>query len=122
MKNQIIKLLKISDVSYYRWRKERKIFGLLEKYFTTKDLEEYLKTGSIDKQEIVKDLSMKDLEELKGHKEKDYHKMKKDELFKEHEKLLAFLSIVHGNLEIVVDFIQEKDKKRRNDDDKNLGE
>ena len=55
MKKQIIELLKISDVSYYRWKKERKIFELLEKYFSDNDLEEFLSTGKITRLELYKE-------------------------------------------------------------------
>jgi len=47
MKKQIIELLNISDVSYYRWKKERKIFDLLEYAFSSSDLQEFLDTGKI---------------------------------------------------------------------------
>ena len=56
MKKEICKLLKISEVSYYRWRKERKVFSLLEKYFTEEDLSEFLETGEITKQERLNEL------------------------------------------------------------------
>jgi hypothetical protein len=55
MKKQIIELLKISDVSYYRWKKERKIFELLEKYFSDNDLKEFLSTGKITRLELCKE-------------------------------------------------------------------
>lgn len=50
-KKVICELLGISDKSYYRWREERKIFPLLEKYFKKEDLEEFLETGKIKKLE-----------------------------------------------------------------------
>ena len=43
----ICELLDISEKSYYRWKKERKIFTLLEKYFSDEELEEFLQNGSI---------------------------------------------------------------------------
>lgn len=52
-KKMICELLGISDKSFYRWKEERKIFNLLEKYFTKKDLEEFLSTGKIDKFENI---------------------------------------------------------------------
>jgi len=61
MKESIKKLLQISDVSYYRWKKERPIFDLLEKYFTKEELEEFLKSGKIEKLEIIKEISTDDL-------------------------------------------------------------
>lgn len=51
MKKEICDLLNISEVSYYRWKKERKIFSLLEKYFSKEDLEEFLKHGVVTKLE-----------------------------------------------------------------------
>lgn len=64
MKKQIIELLQISNVSYYRWRKSPKregdnkppkIFDLLEKYFTEQELQEFLDTGKISKFEILEE-------------------------------------------------------------------
>lgn len=45
----ISKLLGISEKSFYRWKEERLIFKLLEKYFTDKELDEFLKTEKIQK-------------------------------------------------------------------------
>lgn len=67
MKKQIIELLQISNVSYYRWRKTPKregdnkppkIFDLLEKYFTEQELQEFLDTGKISKFEIIEEFKM----------------------------------------------------------------
>lgn len=64
MKKQIIELLQISNVSYYRWRKSPKregdnkppkIFDLLEKYFTEQELQEFLDSGEISKFEILEE-------------------------------------------------------------------
>jgi hypothetical protein len=55
-KKVICELLDISDKSYYRWREERKIFPLLEKYFQKEELEEFLDTGSIKKFENLKQI------------------------------------------------------------------
>lgn len=49
----ISKLLGISEKSFYRWKEERLIFKLLEKYFTDKELEEFLNTGKIKRFEIA---------------------------------------------------------------------
>ena len=43
----ISKLLGISEKSFYRWKEERLIFELLERYFTDKELDEFLKTEKI---------------------------------------------------------------------------
>lgn len=67
MKKQIIELLQISNVSYYRWKKAPKregdnkppkIFELLEKYFTEQELQEFLDTGKISKFEIIEEFKM----------------------------------------------------------------
>jgi len=88
MKNQIKELLQISDVSYYRWRKQRKIFNLLEKYFTQQDLKDFLsKKGEIKKQELIKDLDVDELEYLIKNK---IERFSSDERLKE---LIRFFSI-----------------------------
>jgi len=51
MKEAICKLLGISTASYYRWKEERPIIAFLEKYFSEKDLEEFLSTGKMTKLE-----------------------------------------------------------------------
>jgi len=44
------------------WKKEKRpVISLLEKYFTREELQEYLKTGQIEKQEIVKKFSGEEL-------------------------------------------------------------
>ena len=43
----ISSLLGISEKSFYRWKEERLIFKLLERYFTDKELDEFLKTEKI---------------------------------------------------------------------------
>ncbi len=63
LKNIICKLLDISDVSYYRWKKTREVIPFLEKYFTKNELEEYLDTGKIEKLELIKSLSYEELKE-----------------------------------------------------------
>lgn len=54
-KKVVCELLGISDKSYYRWREERKIFALLDKYFTKEYLQEFLETGKIDKFDKLED-------------------------------------------------------------------
>ncbi len=51
MKETICELLGISRTSYYRWKKERQVIQLLEKYFTNEDLQQFMKDGRIDKLE-----------------------------------------------------------------------
>ena len=50
MKEEIKKILSISDKTYYNWKKEKRpIIGFLEKYFTKEELEDYLKYNKIIK-------------------------------------------------------------------------
>lgn len=59
-----IRILGVSKNSYFNYRKQdRPIMELLEKYFSKSELEEFLTTREIKKQELVKNLS---LEELKN--------------------------------------------------------
>ncbi|MDD5406979.1 MAG: hypothetical protein PHE73_08595 [Sulfurovaceae bacterium] len=56
MREIMSRLCNISDKSYYVWRKKShiKLIMLIEKYFTKKDLEEFLSTGKISKYEGIK--------------------------------------------------------------------
>lgn len=48
MKEQIKKILDISDKTYYNWKnQDRLIISMIEKYFTIGDLEEFIKNRSI---------------------------------------------------------------------------
>lgn len=49
----VCEILGISEKSYYRWKEERKIFTLLEKYFTNEDLREFLISKKISKLETL---------------------------------------------------------------------
>lgn len=51
------KLLEISENSYYRWKKKDhiRLVNLIEKYFTIKDLEEFLETEKISRLENNRD-------------------------------------------------------------------
>ena len=51
MKDTICELLGISKTSYYRWKNDRQVIQLLEKYFTKEDLLQFLHEGRIDKLE-----------------------------------------------------------------------
>ena len=51
MKDTICELLGISKTSYYRWKNERQVIQLLEKYFTKEDLLQFMNEGRIDKLE-----------------------------------------------------------------------
>ena len=57
MKNSVKKILNVSDKTYYNWKKGiRPIIKLLEQYFSKEDLEEFLQTGKIAKQDRLKEL------------------------------------------------------------------
>ncbi len=50
MKEEIKKILDIADKTYYNWKNQnRPIINLLENNFTEKDMQEFLKTGEIQK-------------------------------------------------------------------------
>lgn len=60
----ISNLLGISEKSYYRWKETREIFKLLEKYFTDKDIEDFLETGKINRFEEIADLELLNIEAI----------------------------------------------------------
>ena len=49
MKEIVCQVLGISVGSYYRWKQERPVINLLEKYCNQEDLQEFLDTGRIEK-------------------------------------------------------------------------
>lgn len=54
MKQEIKQILSIADKTYYNWKKEKRpIINLLEKYFSKRDLEEYLEIGEVFKLELL---------------------------------------------------------------------
>jgi hypothetical protein len=57
-------LLGISEKSFYRWKEDRKIFKLLEKYFTDEDIKDFLENNKIEKLDLIKDTSINELKEL----------------------------------------------------------
>ena len=63
MREQIKQLLKVSEASYFRWKKERPIFKLLEKYFSSDELKEFLQTDKIEKLDLIKNFSVDELKE-----------------------------------------------------------
>lgn len=63
MKEAMCTLLGISGASYYRWKKERKIFPLVEKYFTPEEIEEFLDTGRIARLDGVSVSKYEEIEE-----------------------------------------------------------
>ena len=92
----ITKLFGFSEPTFYAWVKEkkdkRKILNLIEKYFSSDDLAEFLETGSIDKYE-----KMIEREELMEKYEKDVvlpkieKIIKKESTFKYALKIITFL-------------------------------
>ena len=52
------KILEVSENSYYRWKSKDHtvLMNLLEKYFSENDLQEFLETGKIQKQERLNEL------------------------------------------------------------------
>lgn len=68
MKKEICKLLDISDVSYYRWKQDRPIIPFLEKYFTDLEITEFIESGKIERLELIKDKSVKDLKKIMDQK------------------------------------------------------
>ena len=84
MNSILAKILGKSLKTVSNWKNEnRPIINLLEKYFTKKDLEEFLETGKIQKQELVKDLTVDDLNSLNNLKEQ----LILDEIKRTEEKL-----------------------------------
>ncbi len=72
-KETISNLLGVSVKSVYNYDKEnRPIIRLLENYFTNDDLEEFLETNEIKKQELIKDITNDKLKEIL----KDTHNQK----------------------------------------------
>lgn len=57
-------LLGISEKNFYRWKEERKIFKLLEKYFTDEDIKDFLENNKIEKLDLIKDISFDELKKL----------------------------------------------------------
>lgn len=57
-------LLALVKKSFYRWREDRKIFKLLEKYFTDEDIKDFLENNKIEKLDLIKDISINELKEL----------------------------------------------------------
>lgn len=64
------KILDCSVSGFYKWKKQnRLIIKLLEKYFTQKDLEEFIDTGSVTKLEALEGLSIEDVQFVLDNKE-----------------------------------------------------
>lgn len=68
-KKTMADLFSASEGAYYKWKREKRpIIALLEKYHNKEELQEFLETGKIEKQELIKDLSLNDLTNLKEMK------------------------------------------------------
>ena len=82
-------LLGNSPKTISNWKKEKSpIINLLYKYFKKEELQEFLETGKIQKQELIKDLSLNDLTNLSKLKEQ----VILNEIKRTEEKLLALKS------------------------------
>lgn len=61
----LCKLFEFTEKTLYNWTKEKRpIISLLETYFQQGEVEEYLNTGAIKKFELIKDISVEELEKL----------------------------------------------------------
>lgn len=92
MKEQIKKILDIADKTYYNWKNENiPIVAFLIKYFSEDELQEFLETGKIEKQELIKNLSLTDLQNIEVFKEQlilNEIENKKQELLALEKKLM----------------------------------
>jgi len=66
MKEKICEILGISTASYYRWKEDRKIIKMLEKYFTEEELNEFIQTEKISRLEKEK-IKQERLEQYDDH-------------------------------------------------------
>ncbi len=84
MRKIISKFCDISEKSYYVWKNKShiKLINLLEQYFSQKELEEFLETGKIYKQELIKEIDSKELEYLINNRGLINHIAKIEELIK----------------------------------------
>ncbi len=70
MINTICEIMMISRSAYFKFKKEnRPIIFLLEKYFSKEDLDEFLKTKSIRKYDLIKNLSNEEISNIEESKE-----------------------------------------------------
>lgn len=85
-------LLEISENSYYRWKKKDhiKLITLIEKYFTTKDLEEFIEIGKISRIE-----NNKDQELLNNEASKIYNHFISSLYLKDKTLLKLFLIVIN---------------------------
>lgn len=66
MRKVISELCGINERTYYVWKNKShiKLVNLIEKYFTEQNLEEFITNGKIEKQELIKDLSIDEIQKL----------------------------------------------------------
>lgn len=62
MINTIAKILNTTRQSYYNWKETKPVILLLERYFKKEELEEFLESNKIKKFELIKNLSVEELE------------------------------------------------------------
>jgi len=68
-KETMAAIFSTAEGTYYKWKREKRpIINLLEKYFPKEDLEEFINTGKIGKQELIKNIDSKDLEQKLNEK------------------------------------------------------
>ena len=80
----ITELMCFSRNTFFVWKREnRPVMNLLKKYFSKEELQEFLETGKIQKQELVKDLTVDELNSLNNLKEQ----LILDEIKRTEEKL-----------------------------------
>jgi hypothetical protein len=71
-KETMASIFSTAEGTYYKWKKEKRpIINLLDKYFLQEELEEFLKNGQIQKQELVKNINVKELKFLVSNKSSD---------------------------------------------------
>jgi hypothetical protein len=123
-----MELFNISINTYYLWKKqERPIISLLEKYFEKEDLEEFLKTGQIQKMQrldsidYIRDLVNRTdnsinidrmfmiIDEFNKYKSQNEIHSTTDSIFSD-----FYDFITHSNLSNYVDYLQLDDSTRFN--------
>lgn len=95
----ICQILGIARRTYFHWQKsDDKAYGikLFNKYFTQEELEEFIKTGSIKKQEMVKNISVEELELFNDFKKQLMSCNMKDNK-KNHNVKNEDLEVVYGS-------------------------
>lgn len=102
-KETMANLFSASEGAYYKWKREnRPIIQLIDRYFSKDDIEEFLKTGKINKFEEISDLEALNNEAVNIY---SYFVLKLDP-----NSLLLFLTVIHtsniNNQDINSNFIE----------------